>query len=135
MLQEAENPDHPRAFPSVRGHHIARHHVIAEIDRRIGVLEIAPALMRALGPGMGEDQDRVDEDRDAPALGFAEAEDRRARDQLMLENPVERALAGNLRMPLGQIARGQENRAGLGADEQRSARCSTPVVPNATLVI
>src|SRR3546814_8076337 len=48
--------------------------------------------------------------RDVPALAHAETQDRRARDVLLIDDPVERARARDLLVPLGQIARRQEHR-------------------------
>src|SRR3546814_1457744 len=81
-------------------------------------LQIAPPLMRALGTGANEHEQRIDMDRDAPALGLAETQDRRARDELVLDDPVERARARDLLVPLGQIARRQEHRPLAPAQRQ-----------------
>src|SRR3546814_10483030 len=74
--------------------------------------------MRALGTGANEHEQRIDMDRDAPALGLAETQDRRARDELVLDDPVERARARDLLVPLGQIARRQEHRPLAPAQRQ-----------------
>src|SRR5260370_1352845 len=74
---EASEQAEPGELSHQRGrHHIAGNHIVAEIDWGIAVFEIAPALMRAFGSGMGQDQNRIDQDGGAAALGLAEAENR-----------------------------------------------------------
>src|SRR3546814_11450182 len=56
--------------------------------------------------------------RAAPALGLAETQERRARDELVLDDSVERARARDRRVPRGQIARRQEHRPLAPAQRQ-----------------
>src|SRR3546814_12408477 len=78
--------------------------VPGEVGGRVGRLQIAPPLMRALGTGANEHEQRIDMDRDAPALGLAETQDRRARDELVLDDPVERARARDLLVQIGSAS-------------------------------
>src|SRR3546814_12358835 len=68
--------------------------VPGEVGGRVGRLQIAPPLMRALGTGANENEQRIDMDRDAPALGLAETQDRRARAELVLDEPGGRSEEG-----------------------------------------
>jgi len=82
LVREFREPAHQRG-----GHQRQTVGVAAQVRRRIRRLQIAPALMRALRPRLYQHQRRIDMDRDPAALRLAEAEDRRACDELVLDDP------------------------------------------------
>src|SRR3569623_485632 len=69
------------------------------------MLEIPPALVRALGSRFAQHQPRVQPDRRASAGQVAKPQDRRPRYEQKLDDPEQRALAGDLFPPFGQIPR------------------------------
>ena len=80
--------------------------------------QIPPPLMRALWLRLHQHQLGIDVDRDAPLLRLTEPEDRRAGDQLVLQDPEHRTLTSDLLMPLGQVARGEKHRPFLAAQSE-----------------
>src|SRR4051812_9586273 len=57
--------------------------------RRVSILEIAPALVRTAGPRHNADQLRRADDVDPAVLAVLEPKDLLARDQPVLDDPVE----------------------------------------------
>jgi hypothetical protein len=70
--------------------------------------------VRALGARVDEDQFGGEADRPAAVLALGEAENLAARDDRVLDDPVQRA-ADHLLVPLWQVARGHQ-RLGPGFD-------------------
>jgi len=90
--------------------------------------------MRALWTCFDQHEARIEPDRGAAAWQLAEPDDRRPCDELVLENPEQRSLPGNLFPALGQIA-GAEFVGWIAlARGPAPTNASRLATPNATLV-
>src|SRR6478736_5563399 len=88
-------------------HRVAGYFALGEVGRRELVGQVPPALVRALGLGVDEDQLAAKPDRPAGVGALLEAEDLAPRDDRVLHDPIERA-ADHLRVPFGQVASGHQ---------------------------
>src|SRR5690606_30726236 len=88
------------------GQDISGRSSFGQVLRRVGLFQITPALVSALGPRVDEDQPVLEHDPPAPVGPLLEPKDRAAADQRVLVYPIQRA-ADHFGMPFRQIARGK----------------------------
>ena len=103
-----------------------------QIGRSIGLRQIAPTLMRALGYGPDGDEPWLDPYPMSPRAVFHEAEYRTATDDGVGMNPVQRS-ASHFVDPFGKVAGRQPDLAIAGIRFQPLAQMSGPLRPEGDL--